>query len=76
MSTGYRLGTASRMVCGPLLSGRLEAVPSRSLVVVAGGSLAWERATKQGHVIGAAEPKVEFPEQFSWPVNVRGPCQA
>jgi len=67
MSTGYRLGTASRMVCGPLLSGRLEAVPSRSLVAVVGGSFAWVQATRQGHVIGAADAEVEFSQQFSCP---------
>jgi len=45
------------------------AVPSRSLVAVLGGSLAWVRATRQGHVIGAAEAEaeVELPEQFSCP---------
>jgi len=48
-------------------SGRLEAVPSRSLVAVVGGSLACVQATRQGHVIGAAEAEVEFSQQFSCP---------
>ena len=49
----------------PTESGRLEAVLSRSLAAVVGGSLACVQATRQGHVIGAAEAEVEFSQQFS-----------
>ena len=56
-------------------SGRLEAVPSRSLVAICGKSLAWVQPTRQGHVIGAAGAEIEFPEQFIVAANVRGPCQ-
>ena len=63
------VGHSNRKLSGllPTESGQLEAVPSRSLVAVVGGSLACVQATRQGYVIGAAEAEVEFSQQFSCP---------